>query len=558
MIGIVIEASTACAKCGEQAAINAMVPRLLCIRCGAVIELSADDWNALIGDALKEAPRMEEGEGRHSTIFADSHEFKVLYGRQEPQFRDTKKPIDMAEAIAKAGDGCIEDRETKARRSVRVVPPEYGAKFPGVTHLLCEDFDQLPGASGGFSDFHFPKSEGLQPFACPQCGGTLQLDGTERSVRCSHCGTSSHVPDELWLKLHPAKLVSRWYLWFDETWRPYEWEGDLWDIVADEGGNLCIAHESLDSDGLTLASLGPGFKPRWIRDDLTAFKPKTSNGDPKLASAPEGRLLLWSGDTHALLTLSCADGKELDRLGGSRGRTPAGDGTFSMKQTKSLAADVDGTIVAFQDRDRKDADDISFCELVRFSADGADMPFWPESGEKRGVLRRVKAFFSGWSAPGYFEGIGDHVVNMTDHDVVLSVGLDGHYYLLSFDRLARYDREGKKIYGLKLPCGHAWGRACADAGGFAYVLCDGMEEDRFILRVSPAGDDIRVHVPGAVPGGGLGREEALAMLASGNLYAAGYGGRLRAFSPDGTLLYASDPSREDDAGAEKKSREAGE
>ena len=555
MIGIAIEASTTCTQCGEQAAINAMVSELLCIRCGAVMKLSPDDWNTIIGDALKKAPRMEEGEGRNSTIFSDPHNFKVTYGRQAPQFRDTKKPIDMAAALAGAGEGFVEDPETKTRRSVRAVTPEYATKFPGLTHLLCEDFDQLPGESGGFSNFHFPKSECFQPFACPQCGGSLQLDGTERKVKCIHCGTISHIPDELWLKLHPAKLVSRWYLWFDETLRPYDWENDLWDIIADDEGNLYVAHESAESDGVTLVSLSPDFKPRWIRDDLDDFKPKTSNGDPKLALAPEGHLLLWSGDRHALQMLSRTEGKELDRLGGSRGRTPAGDGTFSMKQAKSMAVDTDGTIVAFMSRGKKDVDDNSFSELVRYSSDGAELPFWPVSKEKLGVLEKVKAVFKDWKAPAWFASIGIRQVNFQDHDVVLSVGLDGYYYLLSFNRLARFDRIGRLVYNIELPCGHSWGRACADAAGNAFVLCSGMGDDHFILRIAPSGEDVRIHVPYVTEGGGLCCEEALAMSADGTLYAAGYDGRFRAFSAEGKLIHASDRSREDQAEALKKAQE---
>jgi hypothetical protein len=226
-----------------------------------------------------------------------------------------------------------------------------------------------------------------------------------------------------------------------------------------------------------------------------------------------------------------------------------------MKQAKSMAVDTDGTIIAFMSRDKKDVDDNSFCELVRYSADGAELPFWPESGEKKGILGKVMSFFSDWSAPGYFEGIGNRVINIRDHDVVLSVGLDGNYYLLSFDKLARYDRGGEKIYGLKLPCGHAWGRACADAGGNAFVLCSGTGEDHFILRISPSGEDVRVHVPYVAQGGGLCQEEALAMSSDGTLYAAGFDGRLRTFSAEGKLLHASDRSREDEAEALKKARD---
>jgi len=52
----------------------------------------------------------------------------------------------------------------------------------------------------------------LVVFSCPKCGGALDVDGSDRILECRYCGSKVYLPDDLWLRLHPAKTVQRWFL----------------------------------------------------------------------------------------------------------------------------------------------------------------------------------------------------------------------------------------------------------------------------------------------------------------------------------------------------------
>ncbi len=552
MFGIAIEASTVCPACGEQIAMNALVPEMPCIRCGAMLKVSLDEWDALIADVIDEAPEMKEGEGRKSSIITKHGNFDVTYGRQKPRFDISKKNVDLKAAVA-AADGFLEGPGGE-RVSVRAMPHDYAAHYPGITRLLCEDPDLFPGVNPGMTEFRFPLSEHPQPFSCPQCGGTLSLDGTARTVHCDNCGTASYIPDPLWLKLHPASVVRRWYLLYGDTQKPYRWKGALYDLVAD-GENLFLCVERYGTDGLSILSYDAEGRERWKRNEPEDLKIKTTNGDPRLSLAPGNRLFLWSHDRHSLYVLSRSDGNDLDRLGGKKGRAPAGGGVFSMKQTLSLAVDTDDTIVALQSREKKDVDDQYYRELVRYTMEGRELPFWPEGEANRSIVSRVKGFFAGMKGPAYFDYIGYRVTTMYDYDTVLSVGNDGHYYLLYHEKLARYDRTGRKIYGITLPCEYTRGRACADGSGYAYVLCTGPNDTFFIHRVSPDGGEVTMFCDHVTRGGHVGGEQALAMAPGDTLYAGGYGGRLVILSPDGELIFSSAQTKKENSETILKARE---
>lgn len=40
---------------------------------------------------------------------------------------------------------------------------------------------------------------------CGTCGASLVLDRGSRTISCRYCGSSNHVPDTLWKRLHPTK-----------------------------------------------------------------------------------------------------------------------------------------------------------------------------------------------------------------------------------------------------------------------------------------------------------------------------------------------------------------
>lgn len=56
---------------------------------------------------------------------------------------------------------------------------------------------------------------------CPQCGAGLTVTSThQRLTPCGHCGTTVHIPDAVWLALHPPRTVHPWTVRFDGESRP--------------------------------------------------------------------------------------------------------------------------------------------------------------------------------------------------------------------------------------------------------------------------------------------------------------------------------------------------
>lgn len=50
---------------------------------------------------------------------------------------------------------------------------------------------------------------------CPGCAGSLQVTAdVERLMDCKYCGSSVFIPDPIWRRLHPVRLIRRWTLLF--------------------------------------------------------------------------------------------------------------------------------------------------------------------------------------------------------------------------------------------------------------------------------------------------------------------------------------------------------
>ncbi|MDH5491378.1 MAG: hypothetical protein OEY14_05440 [Myxococcales bacterium] len=52
-------------------------------------------------------------------------------------------------------------------------------------------------------------------FHCHSCGAALPLDGQHRKLQCTYCNTELMVPDAVWIRLHPAPTLTRWFILFD-------------------------------------------------------------------------------------------------------------------------------------------------------------------------------------------------------------------------------------------------------------------------------------------------------------------------------------------------------
>ncbi|MBN1619851.1 hypothetical protein JW890_03935 [candidate division WOR-3 bacterium] len=537
-VGVAIELKTKCRKCDGTIHINALTQKIPCPFCREELNLSLKTWEGILEDPIREAPDFDEGESTNSTVMGNIN-YQITYGRQIPRFPESKKNIDLKKAAEYAEKGNIEDPDTGKKHSFRKIPIEYANIFPEAMYLAMEDTGLVPG---GIENKTVNAQEPVA-FACPKCGGFLDVDGKNRMVKCSFCNVSVYLPDDLWMRLHPTDTITRWFILIDVKERPCTWDSDIWDIVVDGKNNIYLALEN-DRSKLELVSLDKDLKRRWERKDLEYY-PETSNGDTRLAIDSRNKLMLWSGDKNSLLFLSTETGEIEDILGGKKGRQPSGSkNTFSMKDAFSLCSDDDGTFLVFHRRNKKDSDNDNYYELLRFDFDGNEIETWKinESnifGKFKGILKSTKG-------PQYFEGLKDIPTKFRNSDIHVSTGYDGNYYLLSYDKLIKYSRDGKKIYFKKLDCSYTYSRACGDREGNAYVLSCKEGDRYYVLQISPDGKQMKRHLLSVLDEGVVGSEEVISLSEDGTFYLAGYSGRMRIISNNGKLIHRSKEAKEDE------------
>ncbi len=560
MIGIAFEIASRCGHCDASLPLNALVNRVVCGQCSHATVFTVEDWVSLVDDALAEAPTSDVGTGGTSTIFS-RHRYQLLWARFDPYFFDTKDDMDLGLLEEAAERGYMPHPGGGQDETVRQVAGAFAEALPGVLFAVAEDPRQLP-AEATPAGFDIARAEEPHAFTCPQCGGGLQVDGGQRTVQCQYCQTSSVLPDEIWHRLHPVTGKKRWFLVYDEGQVPYTWGDDLYDVVADGEGRTYLALKPDHDDALHVVCLDPDRTLRWRRADLN-YLPETYDKDTGLALTGDGRLVVWQGDRHSLVVLSCEDGSQLDKLGGIGGRQPTDDsGKFSLKGSHSLAVAPDGTLLAWHPSPAQDDDGYDTWELMRFDTDGHRVPTWleeavpPEEGAaappKEGLFARIGRLFGNAAASvsetvrtPYLEELRDRPDACRTEKVWVSVGRDGRVYLAEDDHLLCYTAAGVRVYAEDLPCRDIEDGVFVREDGSVLALCDPQDGDgNNVLRVSADGADVRVELASAERRGQVGDEDKLAVAPDGTVHLMGYSGLWRIIDPDGTIRFRSDVSAE--------------
>lgn len=547
MHGVAIELRVGCAGCGKPVPINAFTPRITCGACNRTAQLSDEQWHSLLEDALDEAPGMAIDEGSNATIMTGGGTYKLMYGNQAARCGACKTPVPEAAAglVAQGRIGCVGCGKPM---SIRHAPPVLQAL--GVKLLVGEDAAQLADAgAGGAAVASAPRAVNPVVLYCPHCKAPLSVDGSTRMVRCQYCSTDVYLPDDLWSRLHPVAEVSRWYLVVggaaDVAQRAltrFKWYG-LSDAIIDAHRNIFCVGEDDDHD-FAVWCLGPDLQTRWVRRGLDF-----TDRDARLALDGRGRLILWQPQRHSLLRLSAADGSDLDRLGG-RQPDDATTHTLDLEHGKALLADVDGTYLA-----------LLYERLVRFADDGSPLATWPPRsgifGKRAEKLRPI--YGPGHELIGvegkYVEDLGHQPLEVDDY-TKLHLGADGRLFLERSERVACFDRAGKRLWRTdKLPITSVRGdRMGTDHAGNLYLVGrqEGNPSPRVVLRVSPDGDRVDVIATDRLLGGTVGDEDHLCVAADGTIILLDYGMQIRVLAPDGRLLYISDKSKEEDADEDKE------
>lgn len=504
-VSVFLEASVVCPRCQQPIHLNGAAESVLCDKCQHVLPLAPEAWASLISDKISEAAQLEDGNGLQSTELGGMNAtFK--YGRLPARCEKCKTAFPITNVSQLGGQifcpGCGQ------RTAGRPAPAWMKAVHPAIVGLVGE-------SHGG--DTAAPMT-GIEPVVihCYGCGGKLSCDGSTRQVVCQYCQAENFLPDQLWLRLHPAAIRTPWFILLDLGGAVGMLPDDAWSfcgIVYGPTGGAIVAYIDSD-DNCFIDGLDANGLVAW-RCTSIQF-----SSDARLLVAPGASYVAIAdsdSDKNFLQYLDPRTGQPMWRV---QGREASSDETpdpwmarpFDLSDTRGLALDADGTIVLLQYGSDEDAP-----LLTRYSGDGSCVPMWASEHKRR----------RGWDQPEWSD-VRDGVLIPPD-DAMVAVGNDGNLYLVdeNLRHLAAFDRHGRMVRNqpLQPPAIDTLRAVGADSAGTVYALCEmdggGKSSHAHLVRVF-AGYPPEVLAGPARPGTGpLGEyDQFMAVAPNGSTYIA--------------------------------------
>jgi len=426
---IVLEVSTECRRCRAPLPLNGLSESVLCDKCQTPNPTPAQFWSSILGDPIGEAVGFSAGEARPVKIMMAGTSISVLAGKLDARCA-CKTPFDPDAFERGAAAGKLFCTSCGKQVAVRRVPDWAKTLHPAATYLVGETLAA-------------PAAHGVDPkdlrFHCYHCGAPLPIDGAARSVPCGHCNASVMVPDDIWLRLHPARTVDRFYLVLaldlaNARGMLPEDVDEFCDVCTEPGGNVIVAYHTRDNGEAghpaRLALLQPSGALSWIQDGIE-FSDET-----RLYTSPaDGTCVLVDKENKFVRVVDPRTGDPLRTF--AEPETDAGSAPMSVEDVRSFAVDWDGSFLVF--RDWSDLSD----GIRRFAPDGRRVPTWPGmrigEGEKGDRIDPKS-----WPRKHPIRPpLGAH----------LGVGWDGAVYFVHDSGVAKYTREGMLVGTLPIPEG---------------------------------------------------------------------------------------------------------
>lgn len=533
--------------------LNAFTEDILCPNCNKTNTFDSETWGGILEDAVKEAPRFQIGEGQPSTIMRGGYTYSLMYGRQEPRCGKCKEGIDIAKLEEYSTRGNIEC--TKCANPIFIRKPSelVANNFSTVKYLIGEDDDLLSVNKAGT----VPAAAKPVVFTCPSCAGGLRVDGTSRMIDCQFCDSQVYLPDDLWFRLHPPKIVERWYMVVDKaapkTKKVRDASGAVvtvpeidmpeWyylsDAVCDKRGYLYFASND-DSTGTVLWSVTNDLKLRWARQDLKLSSEKTG-----IAITHDGHLFVWDSNRHSLLKISSKDGTTIKKIEGDRNR-----GKLNMKGCTSLISCPDGTILT-----------IIHNTFARFRENGERVKLW--NARKWGLFpsgkgNNINEQDDEW-AP-YLKDVGTSPRRISGDFTKMIVGYDGFIYMIdrssSDGEIAKYDMDGTQLWSKYIPLNYKDCKPAVDQHGNVYVIGTNDNSMSRLIRYNSRAGRFDTILKDVLEKSFLNGEDQLVVAPNGTVYTMKFYNRFKMFSPDMKMTYRSKQSEKEDDEKLKKKQEA--
>ena len=205
---------TECARCGQPLPLNGPFNVAHCASCQADLPVHPGLWNVLLKKLDDEHDAMIEGAPGRLMQTIEGVQFHCSYMRSLPRCDKCSAtlPLDVATTVERdlfctgCGDGA----------SVYPAPQWLRDIVPTAQQVYSVDRGAGPDARRAVP--LGVVTEAPQPIVmpCPQCGGALQLGGeAERVVKCHFCTADVYLPDDLWKRLHPVRVIREWFVRFE-------------------------------------------------------------------------------------------------------------------------------------------------------------------------------------------------------------------------------------------------------------------------------------------------------------------------------------------------------
>ena len=509
-----------CPHCRNPLPVNQASETTICSKCWREAPTPVNVWEFLIAGRIVEAGDMEAETDSWATIMnAALGSVRLTFGNLAPRCGGCGAFLSLESlfALAKEGNTKFSCGACGAVSSVRVPPPWFGKVAPFAVLLVGETAPDGSGAIAGS-----PEGVGMR---CYHCGGPLPLDGSNRTVTCTHCGQDLLVPDDIWLRLHPAVAAHPWYILLDTgevaAMLPEEID-DFNDLAALPGGDTALLWKENASGRIGRADRSGGL--RWLNKKIPL------SDHARLLYAPE-EALLWVLD------------HEKDIVQSFRADTGAAAATIKKKKNnpdfitavdhEGIAASTDGTLLVY----RCWEDDIN--ALRRFDSTGKRIRLWP--GIDDGDLPKKRT---------EWDELMDRPARPPD-GAWIAGGPKGALYFIEREtgRFAGFDREGALQGIVKPDCGCVEKiQDCGVSGdGSVYILFDHAETINDINfshvgRISPDGSFTVLAGPHAKKyNSSLGTDmERMSVSENGDIHLCDRGfNNFRILAADGSLVWRS-------------------
>ena len=208
---------TSCKHCGNPLILNGPQRYPRCPQCDETTHISAEVWRGLLTDLEEEWPTLAPGTGTRGISMTGGFTFHRKYGRVEPICGTCKAPLEL-DSVPVGNMGVVSCPEGHQSIDSFPTPKWLQEVLPTAVQLYGAEVDEGDNISKKSTPDGSHRPEGAQRpvvLQCPQCSGALKItEEMDRVIPCEYCDVDIYLPDAIWLRLHPVKVVRLWFVGF--------------------------------------------------------------------------------------------------------------------------------------------------------------------------------------------------------------------------------------------------------------------------------------------------------------------------------------------------------